>query len=104
MAFRETLPKILPVIGIFSYTTTTYLKTFLELNLLIQNSLQKIYLPELYPCIPFQIKYVPFFHVTLLPPPCVECSPSPNPLCKDLGTREGGSGEIAKTLLILPTK
>ena len=44
---EKILPKTLPAVYIFSYTIVTNLKK-LELNPLIQNSVQQEYLPELY--------------------------------------------------------
>ena len=55
IAFRQIFPKILSVAYIFRDTIMTYLKSLLELNSLIQTSIQQGYLPELYPIIPINL-------------------------------------------------
>ena len=66
IAFRQVLPKFFPATCIFSYTIITYSKSSLELNPIIQNSVQQDYLPELYPLYPSACPH----HVwTFLPSP-----------------------------------
>ena len=75
IAFRQILLKMLPVV---------------ELNPLIQISVQQDYLPELYPYV-FSLlpKNVPSFNLTLLLLPGVDCpTPSPKPLWETLGMVE----------------
>ena len=57
-AFRQILPKMLSLVNIFSFIITTCLKSSLQLNPLIQNSVQQNYLPEFYPMYPHFIKNV----------------------------------------------
>ena len=51
----------------------------------VGNSVQQDYLPELYLMYPPSYKDFPFFDVALLPPPGVECFPSPEPFWETLG-------------------
>ena len=71
-AFGQILPKILPVVHIFSFLIMTCLKKSLELSPLLQNSVN--YLPALYrPVAPILPKMFPLLLSCLLPPPCMDC-------------------------------
>ena len=52
IALIQILLKILSVVHILSFKIILIWKSSLELNLLVQNSVQQNYVPDLYPCIP----------------------------------------------------
>ena len=66
--FKEILAKFFPATCIFSYTIVTYLKSSLELNPVIENSVQQSYLPELYSVFSRILPEFPRAKFAFLPP------------------------------------
>ena len=77
IVFRQILSKILPEACIFSNTIMIYSKILLELNPLIQNSVQQDYLPELHPIIPINIYRKPW-RWGIIPPNSQKCTHFPH--------------------------
>ena len=68
IALIQILLKILSVVHILSFKIILIWKSSLELNLLVQNSVQQNYVPDLYPCIPqFTKKCITSFHLACCP-------------------------------------
>ena len=87
IAFRQIEGKIFPVVLIFSFITTAYLKKFIGIKSLSTKQCPAEYLPELYPlCSPSYQKCSPSFHLAcclhhlwtvLHLPPSLPCGGNP---------------------------
>ena len=81
IAFRQIVSKLLPLVHIFSFIITTYLKNFIG----VKSITTKQFPPELSPWIippvfPISSKMFPLVSSCLLPPPCTNgLAPSPKP-------------------------
>ena len=73
-AFRQILPKSLPVVHNFSFITTTYLKKFIGIKSLITKQCPAELSPWIIsPVSPILPKIFPLLSSCLLLPPCMDC-------------------------------
>ena len=72
-AFRRILQKVLPVVHIFSFIITTYLKKFIGIKYLITKQCPVVLSPWVIPPVsPILPKIFPLLSSCLLPPPCMD--------------------------------
>ena len=73
-AFKQILPKILPVVHIFSFIIMTYLKKFNRIKSLITEQCPVELYPYIIPTVsPILPKMFPILLSCFLPPPCTDC-------------------------------